>query len=517
MSPSSRKHLLLLCGLSFVLYLPSLFGDFVFDDHYLLEQNTTLHAADGIRQAFTEDYYGQANPRYALGYYRPLALLTHWLDWQIWGNRPFGHHLTNLLLHTGVVAILYLLLSALFASEPLALLAAAIFSAHPSHASTVTFISGRVDALATLLALLALFVFIRMKSVAAIPYFGALLSKEISVTLPALAFWKEYEDRGLPAAFKAMIPFGIALAAAIAIRAVTIGPPRSGLLAISMQGLQNALYAIPAYLRFLVLPPFALYLEPAPGQMPLLWSLLATAIFAAGVYLLKDRRIANWSLVWLFTLVPVLGLVQLETLLDERFLYFPSVSFCLLAAAWLLRYLRSRISGAEPSEKNLLVATALIALLYAPLVLVRQVYWLHDVTLWNAAAKTAPVSAQVRLRLGVALMQAGELSDAEQEFTLALSLPAENSMISAALYTHLATVRQMQGSDKDVEALYRKSLSIDPHYYTAHFNLGLYYKKAGRIDEAIQHFQEAVKSNPKSAPARQNLDSILKQQKSNHP
>ncbi len=266
MSPNRRNHLLLLCGISIILYLPSLFGTFVFDDHYLIEQNTMLHSPAGIQEAFTEDYYGQANPRYSLGYYRPIALLSHWLDLQIWGDAPFGHHLTSLLLHAAVVAILYLLLSALFGSEPLALLAAATFAAHPSHASTVTFISGRVDALATLFALLSLLVFIRRKAVAAIPYFAALLSKEIAVTMPALAFWNEYEERGPRQALKAMIPFGIALAAAIALRMAAIGPPKSGLLNVSMQGLQNALYAIPAYLRFLVLPPFALYLEPSPAK-----------------------------------------------------------------------------------------------------------------------------------------------------------------------------------------------------------------------------------------------------------
>ncbi len=44
--------------------------------------------------------------------------------------------------------------------------------------------------------------------------------------------------------------------------------------------------------------------------MPLLVNLLATAIFLCGLFLLKDRRIAKWSLLWLVTLIPVLGIVQ---------------------------------------------------------------------------------------------------------------------------------------------------------------------------------------------------------------
>src|SRR5215203_4074305 len=151
-----KQHLLFLILLSLLLYLPSLFGQFVFDDHYLLEQNAPMHTKAGIREAFTEDYYGQSNPRYALGYYRPLALLSHWIDGQIWNAAPFGHHLTNVVLHVLVVAILYLLIAALFQDRSLAFLASCIFAVHPAHAASVTFISGRVDALAAMFSLLSL-------------------------------------------------------------------------------------------------------------------------------------------------------------------------------------------------------------------------------------------------------------------------------------------------------------------------------------------------------------------------
>ena len=100
------------------------------------------------------------------------------------------------------------------------------------------------------------------------------------------------------------------------------------------------------YLRFLIFPPFALYLEPPLSNLPILWNLFSALIFAAGLIFLKNRKIASWSAVWLFTLIPVLGLIRIETTLDERFLYLPSVSFCILAGAWLKQYLEYR------SKKN---------------------------------------------------------------------------------------------------------------------------------------------------------------------
>jgi tetratricopeptide (TPR) repeat protein len=63
-----------------------------------------------------------------------------------------------------------------------------------------------------------------------------------------------------------------------------------------------------------------------------------------------------------------------------------------------------------------------------------------------------------------------------------------------------------------VEDLYRKALQLQPNYFTAHFNLGLYYKKSGRTEEAIRQFQEALRANPRSGTARQNLEEL----ESNH-
>lgn len=504
-APAQRAHIYLLAAIATLLYLPSLFGAFVYDDHYLLEQNTTLQSPAGFVSAFKDDYYGQANPQYALGYYRPLSLLTHWLDWQIFGAHPWGHHLTNLILHICCTVVLYLLILALFGESQLALLAATVFAAHPAHAGTVCFISGRVDALAALFSLLSLLFFCRRRSLSAPSYFAALLSKEMSVTVPLLAFWKE-KEQGWKKAVVAMVPFVVALVAVLILRFGILGAPRITLL--SQMGGGAPWQTVPAYLRFLVLPPFQLYMEPAPAQMPWVWNLAATFIFAAGAWLLKDRRVAGWSLVWLITLLPVAGIVQLETSLDERFLYLPSVSVCLLAAAWILQYLKKRNADGEVSEKHVIVSVLVIAGVLAPALLLRQAYWHNDLSLWNSAMATAPQSSRIRLRLGVALLEAGDATEAERQFREGLALKQEGGMYTAALYTHLATAEQMQGRDSEAEMLYKKALGLAPNYYTAHFNLGLYYKKHQQIEEARKQFEAALRANPRSQAARQQLEEI---------
>ncbi len=509
MSGLTRQHLLFLLCTTFLLYLPSLSAEFVFDDHYLIVNNPFLKSAKGIESAFTEDYYGQANPQYALGYYRPLSILTHWFDWQIWKENAFGHHLTNLLIHLSVVLLLYFLVRRLFENEALAFFTSLIFALHPSHVSTVTFISGRVDAQATFFSLLSLFAFMKRKALAPVSYLAALFCKEISVTTPALIFWKQ-KDRNWRSAFLWMIPFAMVLGIVLMIRWHVLGnivrhPPE-----FTLVGLERSVLLIPAYLRFLVFPPFQLFLEPPLRTLPVVWNLLSLLIFIAGLIFLGKRRIASWSAIWLVTLLPVLGLIRIETQLDERFLYLPSVSFCLLAGAWLMKYLEYRNKSQPIPNKQLLVVGILVSLVYAPFLLVRQSHWKNDILLWSSAAETDPGSSTVRFRLGVAYLQSGLIGEAEQEFSKGLALSQTSNAIHAALYAHLAITKQLLNQGQ-VEDLYRKALSIDPNYFTAHFNLGLFYKQNHRDTEAIVQFEAALKGNPNSAEAHRHLAELLKQ------
>ena len=80
---------------------------FVFDDIHLIAGNPKLQEGGGAFDGFTGDYYttGQVSATTgevrALGYYRPLSVLSTWIDHRIWGLNPFGYHLTSLLLHLG--------------------------------------------------------------------------------------------------------------------------------------------------------------------------------------------------------------------------------------------------------------------------------------------------------------------------------------------------------------------------------------------------------------------------------
>jgi tetratricopeptide (TPR) repeat protein len=76
---------------------------------------------------------------------------------------------------------------------------------------------------------------------------------------------------------------------------------------------------------------------------------------------------------------------------------------------------------------------------------------------------------------------------------------------SLALLTH-----RQSGIFRDSETLYRVTLARNANADLAHNNLGLLLFQAGQLDEAIAHFEAAVRIRPSSAHAHNNLANALR-------
>src|SRR5207248_981445 len=79
--------------------------------------------------------------------WHPLTTLSHMLDCEIYGVRPYGHHLTNILLHALAAMRLFLALQHLTGAMWRSAFAAALFAVHPLRVESVVWISERKDVL----------------------------------------------------------------------------------------------------------------------------------------------------------------------------------------------------------------------------------------------------------------------------------------------------------------------------------------------------------------------------------
>ena len=87
--------------------------------------------------------------------------------------------------------------------------------------------------------------------------------------------------------------------------------------------------------------------------------------------------------------------------------------------------------------------------------------------------------------------------------------PEPDLTIVARAYYNLGSTLGRQGKiDEAIEA-YQESLRVDPRYYNAYRGLGWAFQKQGRVDESIEAYQQFLRVFPDHAAARRDLDDVL--------
>ena len=151
----------LLALLTCAVYTPALQTDFVAGDRQFILNNERAADVPTALRSFIADYWGTLGGE-SFVYYRPLTVLTHCIDSNLWGENPVGHHLTNIVLHELVTLLAFAFFLRLLPQRRLLCFAAALlFGLHPIHTHSVLYVVGRTDVLATLFCLLSLIVLCR--------------------------------------------------------------------------------------------------------------------------------------------------------------------------------------------------------------------------------------------------------------------------------------------------------------------------------------------------------------------
>jgi len=136
---------LLVLALVAAVYLPSLGGDWVWDDVYQLRDNPAITQPWVL---LTHDVWGPTGFADARNtpVYRPLAMASHSLGQMLWRG-PLVERLASLALHLGIVVLIAALAMTLGADRTAAWFGAACFGLHPASTEAVAWISARADLL----------------------------------------------------------------------------------------------------------------------------------------------------------------------------------------------------------------------------------------------------------------------------------------------------------------------------------------------------------------------------------
>ncbi|MEW6078986.1 MAG: tetratricopeptide repeat protein [Thermodesulfobacteriota bacterium] len=523
--------IILMAVLALLTYANTFTTPFVFDD--------LPHIVENARIRFTPSIPGSASRLMeVLTSTRSLAFLTFALNYYFHGYDVRGFHAVNLIIHLITALLVFLVARRTLrlcnaGNDPAALLAAALWLVNPVHTQSVTYIVQRMNAMAAMFYMLALYLYIRTRMKTggshgrvrdALGYVLclaatalALASKENAVTLPVvLLLYEWYFFQNLDRTWlKKQLPWmGIAAAAAAALVLFLMRET-------SLAGILNDLYDQQGFTmgqRLLseagvVVYYISLLIFPHPGRLVINYDFplsrtpidpLSTApalaamlmLTLAAVYGARRHRLISFAVLWFLITLSVESSVIGLALIYEHRTYLPSV-FPLIAMTALLFH---RL----PAQKRSFIISGVLIVICAFWTHQRNAVWNDAARFWQDSLAKTPNDSNTHNHLGIALSRAGQYEAAISHFRIALRAIVNPDV--ASVHNNLCAA--LVGAGRYAEAIdhCRAALRLNPDYVNAHFNLGFALYKTGCRLEAIRHYRTGLLSAPD--PKDPNLVSV---------
>jgi tetratricopeptide (TPR) repeat protein len=469
-----KKHPGFVICLSLILLTAAAFepvrhNDFVnYDDNIYVTENRNVTVgltADSIVWAFVTSHITN---------WHPLTYLSHQLDCQLFGLNSFWHHMTSLVFHIANTLLLFYVLNRMTkALWPSAFVAAA-FALHPLHVESVAWVSERKDVLSTFFWMLTIAAYsrytekpkVRRYLLVAVTLCLGLMAKPMLVTLPfvllLLDYWPLRRFRH---------QYGVESA----------NPPYK-----SATTLHLIIEKIPL-LIIVIISSVLTYVQKSSG-----------AIRFDDIFSLKVR-IANALVCYVSYIIKIFYPVSLAVLYPH-----PGQSLPLwqpVASLAILVFVSALVILAVRKHPYLFVGWFWYLGVLVPVIGVVQA------GIQAMADRYTYISS-----IGIFIMLAWAFARLFRKWSFP-KLPA--AVLPGVLIAAMLICTRMQLRYwRDSFTLFEHALDVTENNYIMHSNFGGALFQKGRFDEAIDHFEQALKINPGFTDARRDIGFVLlKQQK----
>jgi len=339
---TNRRAIFGAAGIALLCYLPSLRGEFLYDDARFVVNNPYIDTVGNPARFFTDIETTAAPDRATRDIYRPLRTLSYALLKGV-GAGPAGFHLLSVVLHAVCVALLAaLLLNAGVGAGP-AFFSALLFGIHPLTVEVTAYVSSLGDLWATAFGLASIYMHASKRPIGAFLFFAAaLFGKESAVVIPILWGVWDWALRRAPiakSALRSVLP-GLIIVVAFMLWRDSLGAKSAQtefLGGSRLTAVWTMLSALGYYATLVLFPAGPTFeamvdLQPTPWSAPVLLGVLVLGLL---IWLIvrgspRVRLAAAWFLVGLAPVSNII--VPLKIAAADRFLYLSLAGLAFLVA-----------------------------------------------------------------------------------------------------------------------------------------------------------------------------------------
>jgi tetratricopeptide (TPR) repeat protein len=523
--------------LGFIFYANTLHHNYAFDDFLIIKDNLLTHkGAAGIKEIFSSSYYsGYFDNDHFL--YRPLSKAMFAFEWQFAPNTPRLSHWINVVLYAITGFLLFRMLLLYFPDKMwFCAITSVLFIIHPIHTEVIANIKSRDELLCFLFFLLTAissFNFVSGKKGSFVWLFASLLffslslfSKESSITFLAvipLMMWF-FNTANLKKQLVLFVLLCAVVVLFLILRSKILGtgasftaPMVDNILLFTKSHLIRfctAIFIFGIYLKLLFFP-YPLTSDNSYNQIPLVgltdWHfILSFLIFTGlGIYALwgfRKKSIYSFGILFFFITFSVTSniFILIGTSYGERFMYTPSLGFCMVISSLLMNMFHHKDRETIPGKK-LFLLLALITLFFFVFTFKRNKAWKDDYALHTADVLHSPNSAKAHYFYGNVLTEEERLSKMMnpelKQAALDEALKEMRKTISiyplfADAFDKIGNIYFKQQKFDSADFYFNKALSFYPEnvLYLNNYGISLFYQY--RMEEARLQFERSLKIKP---------------------
>lgn len=522
------KNILLPCLLVFIIcflvYSNTLKADFIWDDEYLILNNSQIQSFSHLWNTFkTYVGYGSENIN---NFYRPVQEISNMIDFHIWGKNPFGFHLTNVLLHSFVSVLAFIVMLHLTGDTAASLLGSLFYAVHPVHTEAVAYIAGRADPLYAFFMLSSFIFFIHSVKdlgssgrgniiyyvVSLILFSLSLLSKEMVMTMPVLLFlymfffmrktknshlYRSFKWRWVPYA-AIVVTYGILRSTVLDFSDIAPGSPFN-LIPLPYR-MATFFRTVLSYFRLLILP-VDLHMERTIGitksflEPDALFAVLAMyGIFLAARKTYRSgKRCVSFGIVWFFVnIFPVSNIIPINSLIAEHWIYVPSLGIFMLLGIWLSGIWHNIHDNRITRKKTFTILVLIPLVACSFMTISRNFDWKNEISFFKSTLKYHPKNARLYLNLGNTFYEKKEIKNAIEQYLKAIEI---NDKYAPA-YGNIGSAYLHEGDIEEAEKYLAKAIKYKDNYPIAHYNLGIVYAKREQYEKAREELEKATTQLP---------------------